>query len=343
MDAIATALIVLGAVVTTMFGSHSAQDYTPGSLNKVFQSPQAVMFEMCAWCFMAFLALVQCQWGSVLGERFGATLYALIAGCAGAQQFSFLKAVVDILKTCISGEDGGETFFQMQTYGFIACTVLFALWQVNTLNKGLAKYDIVLFLPLYNSFLIIGGILCGTWIYNEFNADTMTWTQIGTFCGGAGIQCAGILMLTCRQSSEREEHVHRRSSSVDGALVMMGGTPVRNRSRAGSLSTSRRSSIDSRGGMVSVKMYDYGSLDGEDKPPAGEIRLSSTASSQLSLAGLAVYNAEDGFKREGLESYGNNTSPDNSPPSTARKGAESMPSISSMSLARQHLVAARRD
>ena len=38
----------------------------------------------------------------------------------------------------------------MQTYGFIACTVLFGVCQVTTLNKGLALYDIVVFLPLYS-------------------------------------------------------------------------------------------------------------------------------------------------------------------------------------------------
>lgn len=274
MDLIATILIVVGTVITTMFGSHESQDYTPETLSETFQQGQAVAFELLMWSFMAVIAVIQCHFMQSLSGRAGATLYAMLAGAAGAQQFSYLKAVVDIVKYDITTK-GNQAFFQMQTYGFIACTVLFGVCQVTTLNKGLALYDIVVFLPLYNSFLIIFGILCGCWIYNEFNSSTMTTTQRLVFCAGGLIQCSGILLLTCssKGSQDADSSPTRSSSGYEGVVASLGGTPVRNRSRRGSVIGSRRSSEASqdslgRSGGGRSRPYDYGSLDQAGLPSA---------------------------------------------------------------------------
>jgi len=299
MDLIATMLIVVGTVITTMFGSHETQDYTPATLSQSFQQREAVLFELLMWSFMLTIAVVQCHFMQSLGRRTGATLYALLAGAAGAQQFSYLKAVVDIIKYDLT-TPGSGAFFQMQTYGFIACTVLFGVCQVTTLNKGLAKYDIVLFLPLYNSFLIIFGILCGCWIYGEFDSATMTTVQTLAFCAGGLVQCGGILLLTTRQDEEAslESPRPRSASGYEGVVASLGGTPVR--SRRGSVSGSRRSSDASQdslgprgagGAGRSGRVYEsYGSLI--DQSLAGELKITPAAHKQLTLAGLAVYSSE---------------------------------------------------
>ena len=81
--------------------------------------------------------------------------------------------------------------------------------QIQVLNKGLSLYNIVVFLPLYNSGLIVMGILCGTWIYDEFQAIGVSgrggsWHRGGWVPVMGGCQRARALLSLCPYAPMRQ-------------------------------------------------------------------------------------------------------------------------------------------
>jgi len=225
--------------------------------------------------------------------KLGPIVHSMLAGCAGAQQFAFLKAVMDIIKTTVDTNIDGFAYWQ--TYVFIACAVLFAVIQIHVLNIGISKYNNVVFLPLYNSFLIACGILCGTWIYDEFKTSELSTEQQLLFGGGAAIQAVAIILMAFRPDPEEEDEepaplARRKSNSFHEAggsdmlnsgvgVALLGCTPARSNpgsrasSRSNSRAGSRRSSIcsDDAGGITRdglIKAYgdgfNYGAMDNND-------------------------------------------------------------------------------
>ena len=79
----------------------------------------------------------------------------LIAGCTGF----FSKAVSSVLFSCVrksSGEEMTHLLFYVLLAGLACCLVT----QVRLLNSGFSRHDTVSVVPVYQSTLVLGGIMC---------------------------------------------------------------------------------------------------------------------------------------------------------------------------------------
>jgi len=198
-DAAATCLVVIGAGLTTVFGSHKNENYTVDVLDELFSTSRVMIFECIVWIITAMcIVTVRATWFEEAyknnpNSRVGPAAYGVIAGGAGAQQFLFLKASIELIKTAV--EKGG-VFLKFQTYVFFAGAIMCALIQIRFLNEGLASCDVVTFLPMYNTWLIMMGILNGAIVYNEFTENRMgAESNYVYFFLGCFLCLLGILVL----------------------------------------------------------------------------------------------------------------------------------------------------
>jgi len=207
-DAAATALVVIGAGLTTVFGDHKKQDFTVDQLVAIMSKDQVMVWLSCTWMVMALLLMMlKTTWFrkhylNNKGARVGPLVYGVIAGIAGAQQFLFLKASVEIVKHAI--EHGAVAFSHWSSYAFVVIAVVCALLQIRYLNEGLALYDNVIFLPMYNTWLIMIGVANGGIVYTEF-ANAAHGKKFVYFFLGMGLALTGISMLTLRPGASSEE------------------------------------------------------------------------------------------------------------------------------------------
>lgn len=79
------------------------------------------------------------------------------------------------------------------TYAFLVVALMLLFVQVKTFNKALRFYDQLEVVPIYQSSIIINGILCGSIILNEVRLYSPL--GIGMIVVGAIICISGILLL----------------------------------------------------------------------------------------------------------------------------------------------------
>jgi len=227
-DAAATALVVIGAGLTTMFGDHRAQIFTIDTLYDIFATTHVMLFECVVWVITAMMMItVKSHWFQTTyvansKSRMGPGLYGLVAGSAGAQQFLFLKASIDLIKTGM--EQGGSVFMSVDAWVFFAGAILCSLIQIRFLNEGLSLCDVVIFLPLYNTWLMIMGVLNGAIVYNDFSQENMGGGhKYVYFFLGCTLAVCGILALTMRVPGFTYDEV--AEDGEDSSLLHPGEKP----------------------------------------------------------------------------------------------------------------------
>lgn len=183
-----------------MFGDHQKQSFTADELSTFFSS-KGVMFWLCAvWVVFALMVwAMKLPWFRRMvaehkSTRVGPLSHGLIAGITGAQQFLWLKAGVQIIKHATDRKQDPMTHWQL--YVFSSFAIISAGLQFRFLNEGLALYDNVIFLPMYNAWLIMFGVANGAIVYGEFSKlaeEGFIYFFLGVFLCNVGI-----MMLTVR-------------------------------------------------------------------------------------------------------------------------------------------------
>merc|ERR1712167_234516 len=87
-DAVATALVVVGAGLTTMFGDHQKQDFTLQQMLGNFQNDEVIAYQMVLWlCFCLCVVALKTKFCYKMVNsketRIGPLRYGMVAGMAG--------------------------------------------------------------------------------------------------------------------------------------------------------------------------------------------------------------------------------------------------------------------
>jgi len=220
--------------MTTMFGSHTNEDFSVDIMMELFSAARVMVFECIIWVVTATcIVSVRSQWfvQAYMQEdnqsRVAPAMFGLIAGGAGSQQFLFLKATIELFKTAV--EDGGSVvFLKFQTYLFLGAAIMCALIQIKFLNEGLAACDVVTFLPIYNTWLIMMGVLNGALVFNEFTAQRMgPISHYVYFFLGCSLCLLGIMALMLGGPSKLNE-LEENEDDENSALLKPPASPPSN-------------------------------------------------------------------------------------------------------------------
>jgi magnesium transporter len=240
-DKVATVFIFLGAGVSTQFGQHDEKSFDVHGFVDLYGRVDFILFETASLAGVVFLWLfirrvipekkrIEQEWREMHSEevardgndahipnsdkhvpqrvRMLPFAVGCLAGLAGAQQTIFTKSVSELLSLSIKGDN---QFIYPLTYIMLAAGIFFAIFQISYVSVGLEHFDAVFYLPIYNAFFIVLGILSGSMYFNEIKESTLT--KVMLFSLGVALTVFGVLVLTKRDPREKHQHTADDSPS----------------------------------------------------------------------------------------------------------------------------------
>eukprot|EP01029_Cantina_marsupialis_P023936 TRINITY_DN603_c0_g1_i10.p1 TRINITY_DN603_c0_g1~~TRINITY_DN603_c0_g1_i10.p1 ORF type:complete len:602 (+),score=120.78 TRINITY_DN603_c0_g1_i10:160-1965(+) len=208
-DVLSTLVIVSGCVIAVMFASHKNSLHTLEQLYSLYERKQfAVYFSVLVVILIVWLLIIRRieyiqkrhggdspQYKS--WEKFHRFSYPSISGIVGAQSVLFAKTVVEMVMDTING--GNVFFFRIQSYPILILLGLCITLQVYWLNCGLARFDALYNVPIFQSFWISFSVIGGGIHYGEFS-DFST-KQIAMFPLGVVLTIVGVYFLSQRDTN----------------------------------------------------------------------------------------------------------------------------------------------
>ena len=143
--------------------------------------------------------------------------YAYTAGWAGAQQYMFLKAVGECIKSGIHGRQGAAMFSPTPVIMCICCLVLAAI-QLWLIVHGLSRFrnETVRFIGCYQGCVVCIGAATGGFYFNEF--DQFTQFQWVCFTTGVGLIVWGVLIMSTLRGKDLDDHLQKNRLHDGGRL-----------------------------------------------------------------------------------------------------------------------------
>ncbi|GMF09235.1 unnamed protein product [Phytophthora lilii] len=193
---LATAIIFVGVTLTVIFAGHSTPSYELEDLIRLYQQPAMYAYITLIVCFLGGL-FTFCRYiertHNFEEGLFHIICYGGIAGTFGGQSVLLAKSTVELLKSAIWGDSGFYMFTQFTSYVIIAGLGACLGFQVHFLNGGLARFDALVVIPVYQSFWILMSVLGGIMYFEEY--VSMTRTQMFMFTIGGCVTILGIIVL----------------------------------------------------------------------------------------------------------------------------------------------------
>ena len=213
-DTSAAIIITLGALCTTLFGPGGpfggtgsaasknvdecgnaipmTYEQTKAEFGEFFSAPAFIIFEV-----LTIGIFIGCLIGTKLEKhkRFHFLFYGYIAGFLGGQQNMFLKGVGTCFGSAFAGD--AAVFADYLVYIFIIAMAGLAGTQLGYLNRGLAKFPALLFVPTYTVLYIVMGTCVGMVFYQEYKLmSTLGWVM---FCIGFLFIFAALTILATKK------------------------------------------------------------------------------------------------------------------------------------------------
>jgi magnesium transporter len=223
-DYFATALIMVGCVLSVAFASHKDTTYCPEIIwNQFNQIGVLIYFAIIAVVVLGLMLFSRWaervetdlgtdsslyrKWGRV--HRFS---YAAISGICGAQSVLLMKILVELFNnwSSQSSQNGKFVFIMWQTYPLIACLATFVALQIYWLNMGLAKFDALSNVPVFQCLWMLFGVIGGGVFFREFS--TFDAFQSFMFPLGVSFCITGVGVLSSREIEGEDKD----SDQLDG-------------------------------------------------------------------------------------------------------------------------------
>lgn len=195
----ATVIIFMGVTLTVIFAGHSTPSYELEDLIKLYQQPVMYAYIFCVVLFISCLFGLSRYIETTHNYEGGLAhivCYGGIAGTFGGQSVLLAKSTVELLKTAIWGESGWFMFTQFASYMIMFGLIMCLGSQVHFLNGGLARFDALVVVPVYQSFWILMSVLGGIMYFEEYVSMTRTQMCMFTLGGLLTIFGIGVLLMT---------------------------------------------------------------------------------------------------------------------------------------------------
>ncbi len=240
---VATVIILAATFCIVYFGDTETKCYQLQELICRFTDTWMVVYMITSGTFMsvAFYKSRQADKEADLlsipmTERRTAALWmAPFGGMCGGNTFLFAKAVAELIKAQFRGEKGIISPISLLLVAALAAN----LWmQVVFLNEALRRFDILLIVPVYQTFWILSGTMAGLIYFKEYVVIRRSTFHAIMFLLGVAGAISGVALLakgtrdteTKRQSTLLSDE-EREASGSDGEVQRLirntiGGRPT---------------------------------------------------------------------------------------------------------------------
>lgn len=226
-DLVNTFLIVAGCVLAVAFASHKDCLYT---LDALFALYRTAAFGIYASTITVIILvwLVVIRWMErrlrVYGEghrkyrsvfKFHRFSYAAISGIVGSQSILFAKTSVEL----VMDSARGGTLFLLNPLSYL---ILLAMGstvtlQIYWLNCGLARWEALYNVPVFQAFWILVSVVGGGVFYREFQGFTpLNWLM---FPAGVLLTVVGVIMLSQRDTTKVQEAKEKAETATAASTV----------------------------------------------------------------------------------------------------------------------------
>lgn len=184
LDWAATFFIIMGAIVSSVFGDHDSHTYTTEELLGLYSNwVFIVVGVVLSGLFMLAMFVVGCR-QSNRSLLLGSCVY--IPGYLGGLQTISFKSLAEITTNTVQGKsyDWDNSPYP---YIFLTTTIVLAIGQIRSLNYGAAKFPATTFFPAYNAVIMVCVVLLGSIFFEEFESLHPVAFPLGLFFIGGGV------------------------------------------------------------------------------------------------------------------------------------------------------------
>jgi len=193
------------------FADKTATCYTLNELMERYMDPAVIAYGVfvaifCACLYVGIKMIEKKQEDAEAGKSsslsafkkqwagFHAFGYAALSGTLGAQNVLFAKSVGEMMKTSFQGDN---QMTNPLTYLLIVCMLASIFTQTHFLAQGLARFDALYIVPVFQCFFIMVSIIGGGIFFSEF--ERLSALQAGFFALGVLITLFGVWKLSQRE------------------------------------------------------------------------------------------------------------------------------------------------
>lgn len=177
IDTSAAAIIIVGALTTTLFGpggpfggvtiddplKDASQSQVMDYFTEMFSASTFIVMEVLTWTLFIFCLVCSTR---PRFHRVHFLMVGYVAGFLGGQQNLFLKGVGVLLGAAFRGNH--EIWKDWMLYLFVICMLVLAIVQLKFLNDGLARFEALLYVPAYTVIYIFSSTVVGLIFYQEY-------------------------------------------------------------------------------------------------------------------------------------------------------------------------------
>lgn len=197
---LATMIIVGGTVLVVMFGDQTTKCYKLDELVCRFADVWTITYLGIVFAFMALAAFKSVQndraaeeRGTPMHERKDVAIWmAPFGGVCGGNTFLCAKAISELIKAQVRGE---TALFTFPGLALLVGLVAFLLMQVRFLNEALRRYDILVIVPIYQTFWILSGTMAGLIYFKEYVVIRESPLRTAMFFLGVSAALCGVAVL----------------------------------------------------------------------------------------------------------------------------------------------------
>jgi len=196
---IATAVIYVGTIISILYAATSTPSYNLERIKELAGNPYFINYLMFTLAAQGTLILH--------GNRKGYSMlhYTALAGSLGGETLIFAKSSSELVKNAIMKGEFDELRNIIPIMAIIM-TIVTALTQLHVLNTGLAKFEALVVIPVYQSFYNAFAITGGLIFFQEYRAMSKKDTTMYSI--GLMITLVGVNMLVQqRRKSVLPSHV----------------------------------------------------------------------------------------------------------------------------------------
>lgn len=210
-DITINAIVICGTIISVWFGPHTTPSYDLQELQGFWATNGFITYAICGLIWIGVLVFIHTSLrkeNATLFVNMDKTTrsqvlrftYPVLAGSIGGNTAIYAKASVELIKTTIRGEN---QFIYLGTYVMLALVLLCVTGQLYFLNSGLARYESLFVVPVYQVMWMSSTILGALFFFQEIRH--LSASHILCFVLGVAISVFGILLHSTRASPADKE------------------------------------------------------------------------------------------------------------------------------------------
>lgn len=200
------ALILLGTTFCGAFGNHADKEYSIEYLEETFVNFRVLAYFICFFLWFLlnrFITLSAPRESAIRGVSLGCT-----AGTIAGNMFC-VKAAIELIQLSIHDQDG-TIWLHWMPYVMLLGAVFFATSNVVFMTQGLAQYEALFMVTIYEGSMIVSNCISGSIVLLDMKG--MEAWRIALYFTGVAVIMFGMYVIFSEESKSQSSLMAGKAS-----------------------------------------------------------------------------------------------------------------------------------